>query len=235
MKTILTSELSRRATNNSESGGFATVISVSAPEGRSELLIGVRLESACGYEEKGYLVPLELLDSLNLRLADIPCLIDEVMLDGLCECDEIAHALHRAYGIISYGACSYRRLERKLFEKGVQHEIAKKAVEIVREKGYIDENYLALRACELCQKKFWGKSRILRKLRDDGYCDEAIEGALSHLDTVDFAEQCASLIEKRYLPLPSDRYEQQKIFASISRYGYSGSEIKEALKLFKAK
>ncbi len=235
MKTILTSELSKRATTNTENTPFASVVSISAPEGRSELLIGVLLESTYGKEEKSYLVPLEMLDSVNIRLKDLPYEIGEETLDALVECDAVARALRRAYGIISYGACSYKKLARKLKEKGVERNISDIAIEIVKSKGYIDENDLALRTSELCLKKFWGRSRIIRKLREDGYCDEAIESALEYLDTVDFAEQCASLIEKRYMLIPTDKYEMQKTFASISRYGYSGAEIRDAIKIYNSR
>ncbi len=235
MKTILTSELSGRATNNTDKTPFASVVSISAPEGRSELMVGVLFESAYGREEKSYLVPLSMLDSVNISLKNIPYEIGEDTLDELIRCDATAHALHRAYGIISYGACSYRKLARKLREKGVQVDIAELAIEIIKDKGYIDEIYLAERACELCIKKYWGKSRILRKLREDGYCDEAIASAIEYLDMIDFSEQCASLIEKRYMQIPTDKYEMQKMFASISRYGYSGSEIREAVRIYNFK
>ena len=235
MKTILTSELSKRATTDIDKIPFASIISVSSPEGRSELLVRVQLESSYGREEKAYLVPMEMLDSLCLSFKKLPLEIDEDTLDALCECDEVAHALRRAYGIISYGSCSYRRLAIKLRDKGVDPGIAEIAIGIVKKKGYIDEEDLARRVCELCVKKYWGKSRILRKLREDGYCEEAIENAVSYLEEVDFPEQCAALIEKRYMYIPTDRYEMQKMFASISRYGYTGAEIREAVRIYSSK
>ncbi len=234
MKTILTSELSR-TTSDIEKIPFASVISVSALEGKSELLVSVLLESGYGREERSYLLPLDMLDDVGIRLKGMPYEISEETLDALVLSDAVAHALRRAYGIISYGACSYRKLERKLREKGVEREAAIKAVEIVKDKGYIDEEELARRLCELSIKKYWGRSRIIRKLREELYCDEAIASAAEYLDTVDFSLQCANLIEKRYMTIPSDRYEMQKMFASISRYGYSGSEISEAVKIFNSR
>lgn len=235
MKTILTSELSKRATTDTERTPFASVISISSPEGRNEIMVRVKLESPHDREEKAYLVPLEMLDNVKISIKNVPYEIDEEMLDELCRCDATAHALHRAYGIIAYGACSYKKLERKLREKGVEKDIAELAIGIVKDKGYIDEDYLARRICELCLKKYWGRSRILRKLREDGYCEDAIDNALEFLCTVDFAEQCADLIEKKYIEIPADRYEMQKMLSSVARFGYSGSEIREAIRIFNSR
>ena len=235
MKTILTSELSRRATTDTDNIPFASVVSISALEGRSELSVTVLLQSGYGREEKTFLLPLDLLDKEIISLKNLPYEIDNETLSYLENCNGVAHALRRAYGIISYGASSYKKLFYKLREKGVEKDIAEQTVEIIRDKGYIDEDDLACRVCELCLKKYWGRSRIIRKLREDGYCDEAIESATDFLDSVDFSEQCASLIEKRYMSIPSDQYEMQKMFASIARYGYSGSEIREAVKIYNAR
>ena len=234
MRTILISEPSRRTTDT-DIKSFASVISVSAPEGRSELLVSVLLESGYGREEKEYLIPLDMLEEVGIRLKGMPYEIDGETLDALAFSDAVAYALRRAYGIISYGACSYKRLERKLREKGVDREAAARAIDIVKDKGYIDESELAIRLCELSLRKYWGRARILRKLREELYSDEAIDVATEYLDTVDFAEACAELIEKRYMSIPKDRYEMQKMFASISRYGYSGSEIREAVRLFNSR
>lgn len=231
MKTILTSELSVRTTTDTEKIPFATVVAISSSEGRGELTVRVELSGVHGREEKAFLLPLEMIEDIELSLKNIPYEIDEDMLDSLVLCDAVAHALYRAYEIIAYGACSYNKLAKKLREKGVEKEAAERAIEIVKDKGYIDENDLAERACELCLKKYWGRSRILRKLREDGYCDESIEHALEFLESVDFSKQCASLIEKRYMEIPADRYEMQKMLASISRFGYTGSEIREAIKI----
>ena len=232
MKTILTSEHSARMTTDTNEIPFARVIGVGAREGAGELTVRVELRGDGGSEEKALLLPFELMDLIKIDRKNIPFEINEEMLDALVLYDATAHALHRAYGIISYGACSYSKLYRKLREKGVENDAAELAMNIVKDKGYIDENGLAERVCELALKKYWGRSRILRKLREDGYCEEAIEYAVEYLDEVNFAEQCAALIEKRYKKVPADRYEMQKMFASISRYGYSGSEIKEAVKIY---
>ena len=232
MKTILTSELSRRATTDTDKTPFASVVSISALEGRSELSVGVLLQSGYGREEKTFLLPLDLLQRDKISLKNIPYEIDSETLSYLENCHAVAYALRRAYGIISYGASSYKKLFYKLREKGVDRDVAEQTVEIIRSKGYIDEDDLACRVCELCLKKYWGRSRIIRKLREDGYCDEAIGSATDFLDSIDFAQQCAMLIEKRYMSIPSDQYEVQKMFASIARYGYSGSEIREAVRIY---
>ena len=80
----------------------------------------------------------------------------------------------------------------------------------------------------------WLKAAVAWKaVEEEGYDEEAIDCAIEYLTDIDFAEQCALLIEKRYMKIPTDRYELQKMCASISRYGYNGSEIKGGIKIFK--
>ena len=46
---------------------------------------------------------------------------------------------------------------------------------------------------------------------------------------MDFSLNCSKLIKKKYLPLPKDKKEMQKIIAALMRYGYSMSQIKSAV------
>lgn len=210
----------------------ASVVGLSSPEGRSEIIVYVEICGEHGSEKKSYLVPCERFDDVCLSPKSVPYVIDTDMLDLLESLDSLSHALHRAYAILAYGSCSHKKLMRKLTDKGVDREIAADAVAIVSEKGYIDENELAVRSCEICLDKYWGRGKILQKLREDGYCEEAIDCAQDYLSEIDFADRCAMLIEKRYLCVPSDKYEMQKMFASIARYGYSTSEIREGVRIF---
>ena len=233
MKTSSTSELLKMMSNENEKSLDARIVGLSSPEGRNEILVYVEICGAHGNEKKSYLVPMERFDSVMLSPKRVPYAIDTDTLECLEGLDALASALHRAYGILAYGSCSHKKLCRKLIEKGIDREIAAEAVAIVSDKGYIDENSLAIRLCELCLKKYWGKSKIIQKLREEGYDEEAVDCAIEYLSEIDFSEQCALLIQKRYLKVPSDRYEMQKMCASISRYGYNGSEIKGGIQIFR--
>lgn len=211
----------------------ARIVGLSSPEGRNEILAYAEIYGQHGNEKKSFLIPAESFDEVDFLHTKLPCEIDIDTLEQLTRLDALAHALHRAYSILAYGSCSHKKLQRKLIEKGIDRDVSAQVVAIISDKGYIDENDLAIRVCEVCLKKYWGRSKIIQKLREEGYDEEALDCAIEYLSEIDFSEQCALLIEKRYMKIPSDRYELQKMCASISRYGYSGSEIKGGIKIFR--
>ena len=57
---------------------------------------------------------------------------------------------------------------------------------------------------------------------------DCLDGILAE---VDFVSNCKTLIQKHYGAIPGEVGEQRKMFASLTRYGYSLSEIKAALQL----
>lgn len=232
MTTSSTSELLKMMSKTQEKSLDARIVGLSSPEGRNEILAYAEISGGHGSEKKSFLIPAECFDEVDFLRCKLPYQIDVDTLEQLIRLDALAHALHRAYSILAYGSCSHKKLMRKLVEKGIERDISSQAVAIISDKGYIDENDLAIRVCEVCLKKYWGKSKIIQKLREEGYDEEAIDSAIEYLTDIDFAEQCAMLIQKRYMKIPTDRYELQKMCASISRYGYNGSEIKGGIKIF---
>ena len=46
---------------------------------------------------------------------------------------------------------------------------------------------------------------------------------------MDFEENCKKLVRKKYSGAELGREGQSKLYAALSRYGYSSSEIKSAL------
>lgn len=153
--------------------------------------------------------------------------------------EEVSHAadLHyaakRALSVLGYGACSKKNLERKLVMKHIAPDIAAEVCDILEEKGYIDDGGNAVREAELCARKLWGTRRIAAAMYKKGYSEGAVRSALYALEDegVDFVSNCARLIESRYSCVPKDRAELGKLYAAMMRYGYSASEISEALKL----
>ena len=53
------------------------------------------------------------------------------------------------------------------------------------------------------------------------------------LDDIDFSQHCAVLIQKHYGEVPTDVDEHRRMIASLSRYGYSIGEIREAIRLLR--
>ena len=78
--------------------------------------------------------------------------------------------------------------------------------------------------------KKWGRNRILAKLREEGFSDGCLDSIKDYLSEIDFEELCAEYIQKKYGVIHDERRELEKMYAALSRYGYSGSEISSAIK-----
>ncbi len=144
---------------------------------------------------------------------------------------EIWSATKKALFMLSYGACSKKALRTKLVAKGFEKEIAAEAVSALAERGLLRENDDAARVAEKMLAKLWGKRRIVSGLYEKGYSAEAVASAVCALEDsgVDFVENCRKLIKTRYSFDPTDRQSVNKVFSALSRYGYSASEIKQAM------
>ncbi len=154
--------------------------------------------------------------------------------DKLCEldrCADVTAAFMSACASFAYTQSSLRGLYRKLVQKGFSRESSADAIEIVRCRGFVDEEGIALRRVELMLSKLWGRGRIIQKLREEGFPDTALAEASAMLENVDFCENCAKVIEKKYASLPTERREREKMYASLLRFGYSSAEIKAAVSL----
>ena len=143
---------------------------------------------------------------------------------------KIHAAFLRGVYILGFGNCSEKMLLSKLIQKGFDKESCSMAITRIRERGYIDDRSGAIREAEKCAQKLWGTNRIRADLIQKKYSSEDIDAAIFALEDaqIDFEESCAKLIDKKYPALPTERTEIQKLIASISRYGYSISQIKSA-------
>ncbi len=151
--------------------------------------------------------------------------------------DEIAHAaqvfsaLKRGISVLSFGSCSEKALIAKLISKGFDREIAAEAAGELVSRGLLDAKSDAYREVQKQVAKLWGEKRIVAELYAKGYSQETISGAMSALaeDGVDYIENCRALINKKYGELPSEPMLRKKAISSLVRYGYTVSQIKEAV------
>ena len=167
-------------------------------------------------------------------LEDTDFCVGEISSEQMSELEflsEVSAAYISACASFAYTPSSLHALWLKLVQKkGFAREVADRAIELVRERGFVDEEQIALRRAELCVGKKWGRTRILMQLKRDGFEDEAISAVREYLDCeVDFVENCAALITKKYGDVPTDRREREKIYASMSGMGYTGAQIKRAI------
>ena len=143
---------------------------------------------------------------------------------------EVWSAVKRGLALLNYGACSEKALRMKLSSKGFDKEIAAEAVLEISSMGIMNAERDAICEANKCISKLWGKRRIMSELFAKGYSSEAVAAAMRELELsgVDYTQNCLSLMQKRKTKISNDVREKQKIFAAMSRYGYSASEIREA-------
>ena len=99
-------------------------------------------------------------------------------------------------------------------------------------RGYIDEKKQIGLLCETYLRKKFGKLKIKSELIAKGYKREDVEEYVSrHLADVNFAENCAFIIENKYFPLPKDPKEIAKMMGALMKYGYTIGDIKEAIRM----
>ena len=132
--------------------------------------------------------------------------------------------------MLGYGDHSARRLTSKLVAKGVDKEIATRAVAYLTRRGYIREESAATLRARQGLGKGWGERRIREDLFALGFTREAVEEAMAELSPVDWEENCTAAIRKKYREIPEERKELQKLVAAMMRLGYDGDTVKAALR-----
>lgn len=193
--------------------------------------VSVEVSNESGCECVEFVILDELLDGLGLDMGAI----GEDELYELDRAADVTAAYMSACASFAYTQGSLKSLYRKLIQKGFSKESSSMAIDIVESRGFVDEDEIAARRAEIMLSKLWGRSRILKKLREEGFSDVVIKGALESIENTDFAENCAKVIEKKYSQVPMERRERDKMYASLARMGYSPSEIKKALSLIENK
>jgi len=129
----------------------------------------------------------------------------------------------------AFAPASFNMLKSKLIKKGFERNDADQAIEHPKSREYVDEEDIALRRAELFVGKLWGQTRIMAKLREEGFTDSVMDAVCDYLESVDMVELCSNLIDKKYGGVPCDKRERDKLCGTLYRYGYSPSEIKLAI------
>lgn len=134
--------------------------------------------------------------------------------------------------LLGYSDSSVRMLSQKLRTKGYERETAIRAAELLEREGYIKERDTVLRKGDLiAERKFRGKRRIAEELSSAGYKREYISEWMK-TTSVDFAEICAKVIEKKGgIPEPEDVDGRKKLLSYLYRQGFSSDDIRNAIDL----
>ena len=204
------------------------VISVSAVSEGAEMIISVSVSDGDDKREKRkFLIFTEQYLELGIRKGQI---IDEETFDKLEELSKQCRAIRKGADLLSYSASSKVRLAHRLRSKGIDKESAESAAKHLEKMGLIDEEADVERQVASCLKKLWGKKRIYRELCAKGYSGDIVGENISFVDEETLVQNCATLIKKKYRVIPDEPNEVKKIIASLVRYGYTFSEIKEAFR-----
>jgi len=172
-----------------------------------------------------YLITDEGWKSLGRDEGDILTDSEEDFLVG--EAD-FCRAAARALKILSYSAHSKNFLVRKLVKFGFSEEVSRRAADATEEKGYLSESRQAGQICDYCiRHKYWGKKRIAAELMSKGYAKDTIIAAIGEIPEESFGSNLRRLVERK--PVPTDKGERDKYISSLSRMGYSLTEILHAI------
>ena len=159
--------------------------------------------------------------------------IDSEKYEEIVRASKIAAAYKKGLVFLGYGSHSKKTLYYKLKSRGFDDDSANEAILMLCQNGYVNEDSSCLREAEKCLSKLWGKKRIISHLHSKGFSEISISEALDELGEIDYTENCKKLIlrdHKRSLAVArEDKAATSKLIASLSRMGYSFSEIKSAL------
>ena len=157
--------------------------------------------------------------------------LDEAALEDLRLESLRALARDRALAIVSQRQMSRKELGAKLRDKGVDDETAAWCVDWITEHGFIDEESYAAAIARHYAAKGYGEGRVRQELMRRGIPRELFDDAFAAMPEGD--EKLDRFIAAR-LRDPDDRDEVRKLSAALYRRGYSGEEIREALRRHKA-
>ncbi len=142
---------------------------------------------------------------------------------------QLWEAVKRGEYLLSFGGNTVRTLTQKLVQRGYTRAVASAAAEQLLGMGAIDEARELENEVNKCLRKLWGMGRIKAHLWTKGFCKEAMAQLEDLTVEVDFCENCAILLQKKYREVPAAPDARRRMIAALSRYGYSMSEIKEAM------
>ena len=190
----------------------------------SEVAVRISLESGEHREQKDLPLTMEQYCALQPVKGEIT----EEQYEELERASELCMALRCGEHLLSYAPSSRLMLTRKIMQRGFSNQVASAAATKLSEMGLIDEAADVRREVEKCVRKLWGAKRISAHLWSRGFASESLSELADLLAEIDFSENCARLIEKHYGGVPAEESEHRRMINSLSRYGYSIGEIREA-------
>lgn len=173
-------------------------------------------------EETVFSISVEDYENMEVSEGDV---INSRVYSELEVLSGVRSAYKRGIGILAASDYSQSALVRKLTLLGFDKECSIAAVDILCDKGYINEKRQTKRlAYAYAQRKLWGKKRIAADLMSKGYSSSLVKSAVGCVPEEIYRDGLSRLIDKKCSSIPSGR-ELDKLVASLSRMGYSIGEI----------
>lgn len=213
----------------SDNGGKIEIISLWR-NSDGDVSVKILVENPSGRETVEFILLERIYAEMCLEKGEI----DGDVLEDIESGAELSRAYRSACASFAYAPSSLRALKRKLYSKGFSRDACDGAIAMLESDGFVREDEIAARKAQICAGKLWGRSKILSKLREDGFSDVAIEEANAALEEYDFDANCCTVIRKKYGSIPDDRREIERMYACLSRQGYSSAEIHKAVRLIRA-
>ena len=202
-------------------------ITALVPTGGDRVTVRIVISNPAGREEREFVILKSHAEKMCLSIGEI---YDE-LIDEIEYFASVAKAYGSACASFAYTPSSYSALFNKLLAKGFPKDVSLDAIDSLRCSGFVDESDIALRRAQIFVSRRWGRTRIIMKLREEGFEDDSLTLTKNYLDSTDFAALCAEHICKKYGRVPEDEHSRKLMYASLSRMGYSLSNINEAIKL----
>lgn len=169
--------------------------------------------------DSGYAAELGIFNGMTVLESDA-----EELKDKICA----RRAYNKAVELLSRRDHSKKELTEKLRQKD-HGEYALQVAEKLEGYGYLDDRRFALMfAQELIRLKSYGKKRVGQELYRKGIDRDIISDVLSECDFP--TEKLTELIERKYSRYLSDEKGINKTVNALLRFGYSYSEIRDAIK-----
>ena len=158
----------------------------------------------------------------------------DVELKGIFrEKEDVRRAREKAMILLSYSDYTVKAMREKLTDLGFEGETVWEVLNFLVDRRYIDEAGYLSRYCEfLAEGKLYGRLKIYAEVLKKGFSKEIINSRFDELTgNFDFVDICLRQIKKSRSYDITDNKSRQKLIASLSRRGFSLSEIKAALEL----
>lgn len=164
---------------------------------------------------------------------DNPLPLDNVNFKKLISMSKLTVAIKKGLDLLGFAVCSKRGLTDKLVHKGFDKKTSEKAAQYLSDNGFIDETSQAESyVVDMANKKLYGKTRIKNELFKKGYTQDIINIVLE-TSGVDFEKICRERIETTMrIEDFSDKKTASKNVNALLRYGFTFTEIKNALRSF---